>query len=62
MCVFAGAAADVRAKQGVHEQIDCEASSVEWAEDGSDRESKIGALCAVVVGVVVCCLSRKLAQ
>eukprot|EP00903_Cladosiphon_okamuranus_P008958 g8572.t1 len=27
--------------QGVHEQIDCEASNVAWAEDGSDRESKI---------------------
>lgn len=28
--------------QGVHEQVICEPSKTEWAEDGSDRESKIG--------------------
>ncbi|CAM9185627.1 unnamed protein product [Ascophyllum nodosum] len=27
--------------QGVHEQVNCEPSSTEWAADGSDRESKI---------------------
>lgn len=27
--------------QGVHEQINCEPSRTEWAEDGSDRESKL---------------------
>lgn len=26
----------------MHEQIDCQPSNTEWAEDGSDRESKIG--------------------
>ncbi|CAM9479893.1 unnamed protein product [Choristocarpus tenellus] len=27
--------------QGVHEQIKCEASPVEWPEDGTGRQSKI---------------------
>ena len=38
--------------QGVHEQIDCEASNTTWAEDGSDRESKMGA-CPVLTFVGV---------